>query len=191
MRTLIAILILTLSVTVQAKEKSKAKAAPKAPETKEDKPYREPVPGGARADHHFWKQWEGMVKDQHFPQLPHSDVLKQDKSDYEKGSDVRQRYIMQIDTAAVDLKNEVWDEGYYVYAYSTKEQGDFLLQVHPKYRKCFDDLKKKFDYLQAVVFTHGEIVGRKVVRLEKLRQCLGQLKETGSKLPGATGFGDK
>lgn len=145
----------------------------------------ESPPGGARADHVLWKQWEGMVKDQHFPQLPHSDVLKKDKSDFEVGSDARQRYIMQIDVDAVDLKNEIWDEGYYVYAYETKGQGELWIQVHPMYRKCFDDLKKKFDYMQAVVFTHGEITGRKVVRLEKPRQCLGQLKDTGSKLKDA------
>lgn len=182
----IAFMILTLLVSFTAI----AKDNPKTKKATEDKPYREPVPGGARADHQLWKEWEGMVKDQHFPQLPHAEVLKGDNSDYSKGSDSRQRYIMQIDTAAVDL-NEIWDENYYHFAYSTKEQGDFLLQVHPKYRKCFDDLKKKFDYLQAVVFTHGEIVGRKVVRIEKLRQCLGQLKETGSKLPEAKGFMDK
>tara|TARA_B110001454_G_C12723340_1_gene436838 strand:- start:53647 stop:54168 length:522 start_codon:yes stop_codon:yes gene_type:complete len=145
----------------------------------------ESPPGGARADHQLWKQWEGMVKDQHFPQLPHSDVLKKDKTDYENDSSKRQRYIMQIDVDAVDLKNEIFDDGYYHFAYSSKGQGDFLIQVHPKYRLCFDDLKKKFDYMQAVVFTHGEIVGRKVVRIEKPRQCLGQLKDTGSKLPDA------
>lgn len=184
MKAFIFGLIVILSLSAQAKEKSKTKAKAKP---KEDAPYVDPVPGGARADHYFWKQWEGMVKDQHFPQLPHSDELKKDKSDYELNSDDRKRYIFQLDTDAIDLKNEIWDEGYYVYAYSTKGQGDFLLQVHPQYRKCFDDLKKKFDYMQWVVFTHGEIVGRKVIRLEKPRQCLGQLKETGSKLKTAVG----
>lgn len=186
MKTFIAVLILCLSTTVSAKDK--AKATPTKAE--EQKPWIESPPGGARADHYLWKQWVGQVEPQHFPQLPNSEVLKMDKSDFEKNSDDRQRYIMQIDTAAVDLKNEIWDDGYYVYAYSTKEQGDFLIQVHPMYRKCFDDLKKKFDYMQAVMFTHGEIVGRKVVRLEKPRQCLGQLKNTGSKLPAAAGVLD-
>lgn len=183
MKTLIGILILSASIAASAKDKPKTKVAPKP---KEDAPYVEPVPGGARADHQLWKQWEGMVKDQKFPELPHSDVLKKDKTDFELNSDDSKRYIMQIATDAVDLKDPIWDEGYYHFAYSTKEQGDFLIRVHPMYRNCFDDLKKKFDFMQAVVFTHGEIVGRKVVRLEKPRQCLGQLKDTGSKLPDAT-----
>lgn len=181
MKAVIFILICLLSSTVIAKSKAKSKDV----ETKEEKPYREPVPGGAKADQYLYTQWVGQVEPQKFPQLPHSDVLKKDKTDYDLHSDDRKRYIMQIDTSSVDLKNEIWDEGYYHYAYSNKEQGDFLIQVHPRYRKCFDNLKKKFDYMQAVVFTHGEIVGRKVIRIEKPRQCLGDLKYTGSKLPNA------
>lgn len=151
----------------------------------EDKPYREPVPGGARADHHFYNKWRDMIQPAKFPIMPHSDVLKKDQD--QAHSDKRPRYILHLATAKVDLKEEIWDEGYYHFAYSTKEQGDFLIQVHPKYRKCFDDLTKKFDEMQWVVFGHGEIVGRKVIRLETPRQCLGQLKETGSKLPSAVG----
>lgn len=165
------IIIVVLSITAAASAKDKP-LVPQSP------------PGGARADHHLWTQWEGMVKDQHFPQLPHSDVLKKEKIDYEKHSNDRPRYIMQIATDAVDM-NPIEDAGYYHFAYSTKEQGDFLIQVHPMYRKCFDNLRKKFDFMQAVVFTNAEIAGRKIVRLEKPRQCLGQLKDTGSKLPDA------
>lgn len=156
----------------------------------EEKPYRDPVPGGARADHHFFKKWQDQIQPAKFKIMPHSDVLKKDQDQTQ--SDDRPRYIFHMATSKVDMKEEIWDEGYYVYAYSTKEQGDFLIQVHPKYRKCFDDLTKKFDEMQWVVFGHGEIVGRKVIRLETPRQCLGQLKDTGSKLPDATGaFGQQ
>ena len=150
-----------------------------------DQKYLGPIeqpPGGARADHHLWKQWEGMVRDQKFPQLPHSSKLEKD--DDKLGPQInRPRYIMQIATDQVDLKNEIFDQGYYYFAYSTKDQGDLMIVVHPKYRKCFDDLRKKFDFMQAVVFTGGDLVGRIQVVLEKPRQCLGQLKDTGSKLP--------
>lgn len=151
----------------------------------DDKPYRDPVPGGARADHHFYNKWRDMIAPAKFALLPNSETLKKDKDQVH--SDDRPRYIFHMTTSKVDMKNEIWDEGYYHYAYSDKTQGDFLLQVHPKYRKCFDDLSKKFDEMQWVVFAHGEIVGRKVIRLETPRQCLGQLKDTGSKLPTATG----
>lgn len=172
MRTIILVLLLA-STLAHAKKKYQGDI-------------QEP-PGGARADHHLYSQWEGMVKDQKFPSLPYAGKLEVDAEKLPKDQTKRQRYIMQIDTAAVDLKNEIWDEGYYYFAYSTKEQGDFLLVVHPKYRKCFDDLKKKFDYMQAVVFEYGELVKRIQVVIEYPRQCLGQLKESGSKLPTAVG----
>jgi len=176
LKTLISILIIALSFSVSAKEKTKSKAKAAVTTQDEDKPKVEPVPGGARADHEFYKRWEDSIRHQKFEQLPHSSVLLKDKDQIQ--SDERKRYIFQLDTAAIDLKNEIWDEGYYHYAYSTKEQGDYLLQVHPKYRKCFDDLKKKFDFMQWVVFPHGDIVGRKVIRLEAPRQCLGDIKES-------------
>lgn len=182
MKAIIFILICILSSTVMAKSKVKSKDV----ETKEDKPYREPVPGGAKADHHFYQQWVGMIEPKHFPQLPHSSKLAAD-GDKLPSIETRQRYIFQMDTTFVDLKNEIWDEGYYYYAYSNKEQGDLLIVVHPKYRKCFDDLKKKFDYMQLEVFEYGELAGRKQIVLEYPRQCLGQLKETGSKLKTAKG----
>ena len=186
--TLVIAVCLSISVTAFAREKAKTKAAPKPKvEAKSaDTPYLEPVPGGVRADHEFYKRWEGSIRHQKFEQLPNSSVLLKDKDQVH--SDDRKRYIFQLDADAIDLKNEIWDEGYYHYAYSTKEQGDYLLQVHPKYRKCFDDLKKKFDFLQWVVFSNGEIVGRKVIRLEVPRQCLGDIKESGSKLPTAKGM---
>lgn len=187
MRAAIFIFFLILTSTVIAKSKGKAKIV----ETKEDKPYRDPTPGGAKADHHFYKQWVGMIEPQHFPQLPPSSKLEKD-GDKLPSLEKRQRYIFQMDASLVDLKNEIWDEGYYYYAYSDKEQGDLLLVVHPKYRKCFDDLKKKFDYMQWEVFEYGELAGRKQIVLEYPRQCLGQLKDTGSKLPSALGaFGQK
>jgi len=185
MKATLFILIFVLSVTATAKSKTKPKSEPKSPTVKEEAPYREPVPGGVRADQEFWKKWEGSIRHQGFKILPHSDELKKDKDQVH--SDQRPRYILHMDTSKVDMKNEIWDEGYYHYAYSTKEQGDFLLQVHPRYRECFDDLTKKFSEMQWVVFGHGEIVGRKVLRLETPRQCMGQLKETGSKLPTASG----
>lgn len=181
MKAVIFVMIFVLSSNVIAKSKAKSKAA----ESKEDKPYRDPVPGGANADGYFYQQWRDMVQPQNFPFLPKADVLVKDKTDYELDSNKRKRYIFYMDVTKVDMKNEIWDEGYFHYAYSDKESGDFLLQVHPQYRKCFDDLTKKFDQMQWVVFTHGEIVGRKVLRLEKPRQCLGQFKYTGSKLPTA------
>lgn len=182
MRYIIYAVIFIFALPTMAKTKSKAKVA----EVSEDKPYREPVPGGAKADHHFYKQWVGMIEPKHFPQLPHSSKLATG-GDKLPSIETRQRYIFQMDTSFVDLKNEIWDEGYYYYAYSNKEQGDLLIVVHPKYRKCFDDLKKKFDYMQLEVFEYGELAGRKQIVLEYPRQCLGQLKETGSKLKTAKG----
>ncbi len=187
MRTMIAILILTISVSVNAKDKPKTKIAPKESVVQEDPPYRDPVPGGARADHHFYTKWRDMIQPAKFPFLPHSSELMKDKEEEKVHSNQRKRYILHLDTSHVDMKNEIWDSGYYHYAYSTKEQGDFLIQVHPQYRICFDNLTKKFDEMQWSVFTNGDLVGRKVIRLEVPRQCLGQLKETGSKLKSATG----
>lgn len=153
----------------------------------DQKKYAGPIespPGGARADHALYKQWESMVKDQKFPMLPHSS--KMEKDDDKLGPQTkRPRYIMQIATDRVDLKNEIYDEGYYYFAYSDADQGDLMIVVHPKYRKCFDDLKSKFDFMQAVVYPGGALVGRIQVVLEYPRQCLGQLKDTGSKLPDA------
>ena len=189
MKTVIIILILAVSVMVQAK--GKPKAAQKVQVAKKDKPYRDPVPGGANADGYFYQQWQDMVQPQGFAFLPKADVLMKDKTDYEVDSSKRKRYIFYMDVTKVDMKNEIWDAGYYHYAYSDKEQGDFLLQVHPQYRKCFDDLTKKFDQMQWVVFTNGDMVGRKQIRLEKPRQCLGQFTYTGSKLPTAKSEFDK
>ncbi|MBY0314407.1 MAG: hypothetical protein K2Q26_02740 [Bdellovibrionales bacterium] len=173
MRATLLIIAVFASVTVTAKESKKKYLGP-----------IESPPGGARADHDLWKQWEGMVKHQHFPPLPHSSKLE--KNDDKLGPQVtRKRYIMQIATDMVDLKNEIYDEGYYYFAYTDKEQGNLMLVVHPKYRKCFDDLRKKFDFMQAVVYQGGALVGRIQVVLEYPRQCLGQLKDTGSKLRDA------
>lgn len=186
MRILFLISAIMIATSALAKvDKTTAKST--------DKKYQGPVespPGGGRADHFLVQQWENMIEPQKFPQLLTSKELgKLEKSLPEKQTE-RQRYIFQIDTAHVDLKNEIWDDddGYYRFAYSTKEQGDFLIVVHPKYRKCFDDLKKKFDYMQAEVYQLGELVGRQQVVLEYPRQCLGQLKRTGSKLPSAKGL---
>lgn len=168
MKTLLMILVLIGSVA-QAK--------------KYQGPIEEP-PGGAKVDQHLYKQWVNMIEPQHFPMLPHSDKLVADDKKL-PAMEKRQRYIVHLDTAKVDMKNEIYDEGYYYFAYSTKEQGDLLVVVHPKYRKCFDDLKKKFDYMQAEVFEYGELAGRKQIVIEYPRQCVGTLKYTGSKLPSA------
>ncbi|MGE3683032.1 MAG: hypothetical protein AB7G93_15010 [Bdellovibrionales bacterium] len=173
MKAVLLILVTLISLAATAKEGK----------TKYLGPIESP-PGGARADHALYKQWEGMIRHQKFPMLPHSSKLEKDQKKLPPQND-RQRYIMQIATDRVDLKNEIYDQGYYYFAYSDKEQGDLLIVVHPKYRKCFDDLKKKFDFMQAVVFEYGELVGRKQVVLEYPRQCLGQLKDTGSKLSDA------
>lgn len=149
----------------------------------------EAVPGGARADHFLFRQWQDMIQPQRFPMLPHSDKLKPLEKKLSADQAKRQRYIMQIAVDKIDLKEEIFDEGYYYFAYSDKDQGDLLIVVPPYYRKCFDDLEKKFDFMQAEVYQLGDLVGRQQVVLEYPRQCLGQLKETGSKLPTATGFG--
>jgi len=152
------------------------------------KTYQGPVqspPGGARADHHLYDQWVRMIEPQKFGFLPHSDELKKLEPKLEKDQTARKRYILHIATSKVDLKNEIYDDGYYYFAYSNKENGDLLLVVHPKYRKCFDDLTKKFDLMQAEVYQLGDLVGRQQVVIEYPRQCLGQLKDTGSKLPDA------
>lgn len=69
-----------------------------------------------------------------------------------------------------------------------------MLVVHPKWKKCFDDLKKKFDQMQWVVFIQDKIEDPEgkgpafpALALEYPRQCLGSLKTTGSKLPDAAG----
>lgn len=159
-------------------------------QAKDKKKYLGPIeqpPGGGRADHYMYDKWENSVRHQGFPQLPHASKLIKD---WDKLPPVpeRQRYIMQIATDAVDLKNEIYDKGFFYFAYSNKEQGDLLIMVHPKFRLCFDDLRKKFDFMQAVVIEYGELVGRKQVAIEGLRQCWGDFKYTGSKLPGAKGL---
>lgn len=161
----------------------------------EGKPKRDPVPGGAKADHHFYKQWESMVKGQKYPLLP-ATAKEIPLPDLTKESTAgRQRYIFHMDVNAVRVNDkEAWDGKYYNFPYNSKEFGVVLLLVLPKYRKCFDDLTKKFDQMQWVVFVWSEWdlteegLGKvKQLSLEYPRQCLGQLKTTGSKLPTAVG----
>lgn len=170
MKNVILAILLGLSLSAQA----------------EDKPRRDPVPGGARADHHFYKQWENMVKGQKFPQLPHASKLTMDGKKLPK-IEARQRYIFQMDVRFVGDKDVIWDRGYYYFPYETKEQGKLWIVVHPKYRDCFDDLGKRFDLMQFVVWENGDLEGWKQVVVEYPRQCLGQLKTTGSKLKDAKG----
>ena len=127
-----------------------------------------------------------MIQGQKFPPLPHESKLEGDPKKLPK-IESRQRFVFQLDTRFVDIKNEIWDDGYYYYAYRSKDQGNLWIVVHPKYRVCFDDLTKKFDLMQWVSFENGEIAGWKQVVLEYPRQCLGQLKDTGSKLKTAKG----
>lgn len=150
------------------------------------KPRRDPVPGGARADHHFYKQWESMIKNQKFPQLPHASKLAKDAKKL-PSVETRQRYIFQMDVRFVGDKDVIWDDGYYYFPYETKEQGKLWIVVHPKYRVCFDDLGKRFDLMQFVVWENGDLEGWKQIVVEYPRQCLGQLKTTGSKLKDAKG----
>ncbi len=161
----------------------------------ESKPKRDPVPGGARADHEFYKKWERMIKDQKFPLLP-AKASEIPLPDLNKAStEGRQRYIFHMDVNSVHINDKTdWDGKYYNMVYNSKEFGVVLLLVMPKYRKCFDDLKKKFDQMQWVVFVWSEWdlreegLGKvKQLALEYPRQCLGQLKTTGSKLKDAVG----
>lgn len=142
----------------------------------------DPVPGGARADYHFFDQWEHMIKDQQFPMLTKETFKKNFEA---KSVEAQPRYILHLSTANLQFSNVVWDQGYWYYQYDNAEQGSFWLAVHPKYKKCFDDAKKKFDLMQWVVFPWGEINGTQTLTVEYPRQCLGQLKDSGSKLPSA------
>jgi hypothetical protein len=163
-----ALLVLLLSTTVLAKDKSN----------------RKPVPGGIRADSDMYKRWEQMVRPQKFPLLPTVKNLKIDKT---KTALNAQRYIFHMDVNSLDFKNEVFEDGYFYFVYKNKEQGNLLLAVQPKYRDCFDDLKKKFDQMQWVTFTTSTLMKLPVMVLEYPRQCLGSFKYTGSKLKNARG----
>jgi len=176
---------------VQAKEtKSKPSAKPKKVSERYD-----PVPGGARADHHFSQEWDNMVKHQNFPTL----TKGFDTSDEEKAKSIddRKRYIFYMGTSDLvlsSLKYNEMDDEYYRVTHKSKELGTMVLVFHPKYRKCFDDVKKKFEQMQWVALLNDRIddpAGKgpsfAEIILERPRQCLGKLKSTGSKLPTAVG----
>jgi len=180
MKNVILAIALSLSVTAFA----------------DDKPKRETVPGFPNADAHFYTKWEGMVKAQHFPFLPEKASAIPLPNLKEESTVGRQRYVFHMDVNSTHVDDKTWDGTHYNYVYRSKEFGLILLLVMPKYRECFDNLKKKFDQMQWVVFVWDEHdltaegFGKvKQLALEYPRQCLGQFKYTGSKLKNAkTGF---
>lgn len=190
---LISILtVLCLSIAVSAKDKTKTKAE----SAKKPKVIYGELPGNGRPDHHFAHLWDNMIKDQKFPILPKVGEFDMSDEERDRSTDDRKRYIFHMDTSAVNMKTLELDpaDGYYKVAYSTKGQGTLFLVFLPKYRKCFDDLTKKFDEMQWVVLFNQKIEDPEgkgptfaEIILEQPRQCVGALKSTGSKLPTAKG----
>jgi hypothetical protein len=69
MKSVLFIFTALLSIAVMAKETKKKYLGP-----------IESPPGGARADHALYKQWEGMIRHQKFPMLVHSSKLEKDQN---------------------------------------------------------------------------------------------------------------
>lgn len=160
---------------------------------KDHKEKVDPVPGGARADHHFYQNWEDGIRHQKFPILTKGFDTSDEEKD--KSIDDRKRYVFHMGTSDLvlsSLKYNEMDDGYYRVTHKSKELGIMVLVFHPKYRKCFDDIKNKFDEMQWVVLLNDRIDDPSgkgpsfaEIILETPRQCLGKLVITGSKLKTA------
>lgn len=143
--------------------------------------------GGPNLDSELAFEWKTRIADQKFPMLPHASKMPKivASSDTLK---MRQRYIMYIGTAHLNPDmQEGFSEGYYQMHYASKVQGNFLLEIHSKYKECFENARKKFDEMQLVVFSNGSYPtpngqGMEGVIVEKVRQCRGDYPESGGKL---------
>jgi hypothetical protein len=122
--------------------------------------------------------WDNMIKHQRFPFLPNSSKMPEK---FNKDPKKRQRYIFHMDTHAL-LKQSYFEDNNYWLVFKNKPMGTYVLIVHPKYKKCFDNAKNKFDEMQIVVFSNGKLNGIETIVVEYLRQCNGTYKATGGKL---------
>lgn len=139
--------------------------------------------GGPNLDEELHQEWMTYIKDQAFPLMPPASKLAETKLDTDLTK--RQRYILHVGTSHINKKS-VFNEGYHYFNYKSAETGRIFLVVHPKFRDCFDDVQKKFDQMQMVVFPNGKPNSDVYeVIVEKLHQCRGDFAGSGGKLKKA------
>ena len=141
-----------------------------------------PFPGGGMVtiDHRLWQQWESVVIPNRPPFFPRTSKLDPNKPE-------RIRYLLHIDVSRIQMAGEFYEDDYFHFVYKTHE-GDYLgLAVPSMYRPCFDDIRKKFDGIQAIVIPKGKDDPVYEVYITMLRQCAGDFKLTGGKLKSPLG----
>lgn len=144
--------------------------------------------GGPNLDAELDHEWKTYIRDQGFPTLPHSS--KMPKLSATDTIETRQRYILRMHTSSLNPRIEKGDDGYFQMLYASKEQGNFLLVVHEKFKDCLKDARKKFDAMEWIAFSNGSYdtedgKGLQSIVVEKPRQCVGNYGPSGGKLKKA------